>query len=317
MLDDLSPPLSTRDRMWMVARGAAFVAVIALIGVGLTFVVHLLVQHAAWVRALFRHVASRSMTASMVGLQELLVALVVAGASLALIATERRDRPLGSALARLPRRTNLADPARAVPHLGAGLLLGFGAMSLLMGGLIADGAYHVTLTAGTPWSILEGVLALALAFLAVGFVEEFMFRGYLQRSLTDGIGFWPASLVTSILFGVAHFSGVDTLAGSADVMLYALFACAALRCTGSLWFIIGFHAAWDFTQSALFGVRDSGWNFSGALASSVGTGPAWLTGGTAGPEASVPCFFLDLALLLTALYACRIGFGATPRLRAA
>ena len=42
------------------------------------------------------------------------------------------------------------------------------------------------------------------AVFAIGAVEEFVFRSYQFRTLIDGIGFWPATAVLSILFGAVH-----------------------------------------------------------------------------------------------------------------
>src|SRR6185437_10857202 len=53
-------------------------------------------------------------------------------------------------------------------------------------------------------SVLLAALWLGGAFLFVGFFEEFSFRGYALFTLTDGLGFWPAALALSLLFGYAH-----------------------------------------------------------------------------------------------------------------
>ena len=42
-------------------------------------------------------------------------------------------------------------------------------------------------------------------FVAVGFFEEFLLRGYTQFTLTQGIGFWPAALLLSTIFAALHF----------------------------------------------------------------------------------------------------------------
>src|SRR5262249_54145409 len=44
----------------------------------------------------------------------------------------------------------------------------------------------------------------AIFFVLVGLFEEFAFRGYLQFTLADGIGFWPAAWVLSLGFGAVH-----------------------------------------------------------------------------------------------------------------
>jgi uncharacterized protein len=128
----------------------------------------------------------------------------------------------------------------------------------------------------------------AIGFLFVGFVEEFLYRGYVQFTLSQSIGFWPSAIVWSLLFGAAHLTNPnENLTGAFQVFLFAIFACLTLRRTGALWFAIGFHAAGDYAETFLFSVPDSGFAASGALLHSSFHGPVWLTGGKVGPEASV------------------------------
>jgi uncharacterized protein len=140
----------------------------------------------------------------------------------------------------------------------------------------------------------------AIGFLLVGFVEEFLYRGYIQFTLAEAIGFWPAAMVWSLAFGGVHLMNRgENLSGASEVFLFALMACLTLRRTGALWFAIGFHAAWDYTETFLFSVRDSGYAASGVLLTSSLHGPSWLTGGTVGPEASVfSIVVLSLAIVL-------------------
>lgn len=128
----------------------------------------------------------------------------------------------------------------------------------------------------------------AIGFLLVGFVEEFLYRGYVQFTLAQAIGFWPAAIVWSLVFGAMHLTNPgENLVGALEVFLFAIFGCLTLRRTGALWFAIGFHAAGDYDETFLFSVRDSGYQASGTLLNSSFHGPAWLTGGKVGPEASV------------------------------
>jgi hypothetical protein len=76
------------------------------------------------------------------------------------------------------------------------------------------------------------------------------------------------------------------------VFFIALFWCLTLRRTGALWFSVGMHAAWDWCESFLYSVPDSGTPAPGHLLSSSFHGKAWLTGGPVGPEASVLVFVL-------------------------
>lgn len=144
-----------------------------------------------------------------------------------------------------------------------------------------------------------------LAFLLVGLTEEYTFRGYLQFTLTRGlvsignlfspararsIGFWLAAVVTSALFLYAHTrnAGEDWL-GLFQVFLAGMIFVVALWRTGSLWWGIGFHTAWDWGQSFLYGVPDSGGLMQGRLFSTHAVGKPLLSGGTVGPEGSVLC----------------------------
>src|SRR5215469_4803695 len=120
----------------------------------------------------------------------------------------------------------------------------------------------------------------AIGFLLVGFVEEFLYRGYVQFTLAQAIGFWPAAIVWSLVFGAMHLANPgENPAGALEVFLFAIFACLTLRRTGALWFAIGFHAAGDYAETFLLSVRDSGYAASGTLLNSSFHGPAWLTGG--------------------------------------
>jgi hypothetical protein len=139
-------------------------------------------------------------------------------------------------------------------------------------------------------SILVWGLLWASSFLMVGFFEEFFFRGYPLRTLADGIGFWPAAIIMALVFARAHMgNGGETRVGVIATGLFALFAAATLRRTGDLWLAVGAHAGWDWSQSFFYGVPDSGLQTPGHLLNPhiSTTAPAWLTGGTVGPEGSV------------------------------
>jgi hypothetical protein len=62
-----------------------------------------------------------------------------------------------------------------------------------------------------------------------------------------------------------------------------------------LWYAVGLHASFDWGETYLFSVPNSGTFMPGHLSNAVLHGPKWLTGGTVGPEGSVFCF-LTLAL---------------------
>ena len=141
------------------------------------------------------------------------------------------------------------------------------------------------------WGVLWGFM-----FLMVGFFEEYSFRGYALHTLIEGIGFWPAALIMALAFARVHMgNGGETRVGIIATGVFALFATAILRCTGDLWMAVGAHAGWDWGQTYFFGVNDSGLQAPGHLLNPSQSGPAWLSGGSVGPEGSV------LTLILWAL----------------
>ena len=136
------------------------------------------------------------------------------------------------------------------------------------------------------YAVLWGVV-----FIFVGLFEEFLFRGYAQFTLATGIGFWPGATALSAAFGVIHLhnAGEDKV-GALSVFVIGMFFCLTLRRTGNLWFAVGLHAAFDWGETFLFSVPNSGLVAPGHLLNSSFQGPAWLTGGTVGPEGSVMAF---------------------------
>jgi uncharacterized protein len=197
-----------------------------------------------------------------------------------------------------------------------GAIWGFGALSAVVGALIALGYFRIEAVALTGSTALRYALGWGITFTVLGMWEEFFFRGYLLYRLGTRVGFWTAAILMSLAFGGAHLgnSGENAL-GIAQVIVFGLFCCLALRRTGSLWFPIGFHAAWDWAQTYFYGTPDSGMVGVGHYFNSSASGPSWIAGGTSGPEGSV----LSLVVLaLSALYVhCRFPHVQFPSYEAA
>ncbi|HEY6943985.1 MAG TPA: type II CAAX endopeptidase family protein [Candidatus Acidoferrum sp.] len=169
-----------------------------------------------------------------------------------------------------------------------GIFLGLCEVSLLVGLIAARGGYSFGELSLRGPSLLGWGGLWFLAFVLVGLSEEFLFRGYTQYTLARGIGFWPAAVCLSLVFGAVHLRNPgEGLVGAADVAVAGLVWAFALRRTGSLWLAVGWHASFDFGETFLFSVPNSGYVFDHHLSNAVVHGPAWLTGGTVGPEGSV------------------------------
>jgi CAAX protease family protein len=173
----------------------------------------------------------------------------------------------------------------------AGILWGFGGVSLLMIALYGLHAFAFGHVIEHGARMVKFAAFWAAMFLAVGLFEEFFFRGYSQFTLTRGIGFWPSAVILSSAFGLVHLGNAgEQWVGALAAATIGFFFCLTLRRTGNLWFAVGFHAAWDWGESFFYSVPDSGMRSPGHLLSSSLHGPAWLSGGSVGPEGSVLCF---------------------------
>jgi uncharacterized protein len=178
-----------------------------------------------------------------------------------------------------------------------GVLWGIVSLSILLLVMHGSGVFDFGPLALHGARILKFALFWGVFFLLVGFYEEFLVRGYSQFTIGQIIGFWPAATLLSMAFGALHVANPgETGIGLLGAGLIGLFFCLTLRRTGNLWFAVGFHASWDWGESYLYSVPDSGGVSPGHLLNSSFHGSRWLTGGSVGPEGSVLLFVL-IALL--------------------
>jgi len=172
-----------------------------------------------------------------------------------------------------------------------GFLFGLAEITVLMGLISAFGGYSFGALALQGNAAFKWGLLYLVGFTLVGLFEEFLFRGYVQHTLAEGIGFWPAAFLLSAVFGGMHLGNPgERLVGAAGVVLVGLLFCFSLKRTGNLWYAVGLHASFDWGETYLFSVPNSGVVMQGHLSNSFLHGPNWLTGGSIGPEGSVFCF---------------------------
>lgn len=209
-------------------------------------------------------------------------------------------------------------------NFGQGLLWGAGLLSVLVAALHATGllVFQGRLLFGRS-ALHFGVLWFG-GFLIVALTEEIFLRGFIQFTLTrglaaiyrrllgpgeaDALGFWSAAVILSFVFGLGHHSNPgESPLGLLSAGLIGLVFCLSLWRTGTLWWAIGFHAAWDWAQSCLYGVPDSGIVASGHIFATHPVGRPYLSGGVTGPEGSL----LMLPVLVIALAAVQLTLRRT------
>jgi membrane protease YdiL (CAAX protease family) len=191
---------------------------------------------------------------------------------------------------------------RKVPQLAAGFAAGLALLTLLIALLAATG-YGVF--SASPLAAIQKLRYGAewlIVCLLIGLTEELTFRGYLLQAMARR-HFLPAALITSVMFGAAHgHNPGETFIGLVDAGAAGLLLCVGIYFTKSLYWSIGLHAAWDFSENYLFGTSDSGSECYGTLINFAPHGNIWLSGGATGPEGSVFAVAL-IALATAAAYA--------------
>lgn len=204
---------------------------------------------------------------------------------------------------RQPADYGLRISRRELSRAGAGVLWGGGVVAAIVLSLTAFGAYTIHGVAlGGHDAIRFAFLWLIPSFLGSLF-EEATFRGYMLSTLGRGIGFWPAAALLSALFGVLHWAlkPGETWIDGLSTALLGLFLCFTVRRTRTISFAVGFHAAFNYCALFIFAspnTGSAGLPVHGHLLDATFRGPAWLTGGAMGLEASVVVFPVTTLLFL-------------------
>jgi hypothetical protein len=181
-----------------------------------------------------------------------------------------------------------------------GAIAGLVAIAFVGAGMLITGGMRVHGVALHGAEMITAPVLWLLAMLLVGILEEYLFRGYALQSLWRGAGFWPAALITSAVFAGDHLEKPhENAIDIGMIFALALLLCISVRVTGSLWWAVGWHAAFDFGQLFIIGTRNGGSVPVGRLMDVTFPGPAWITGGDLGTEAS---YFMIPVVLTTFIY---------------
>ena len=154
--------------------------------------------------------------------------------------------------------------------------------------------------AAPPASVFVGLLGGLATFIAVGYYEELLFRGYYLQNMIEGTNLSWALLLSSVGFSILHIGNPNSTWASTLGLLVAgyLMAYGWVR-TRRLWLSIGLHIGWNFFEGPVFGFPVSGLSVTHLIRQSV-DGPVLITGGAFGPEAGLvilPVIALSAALI--------------------
>jgi uncharacterized protein len=140
----------------------------------------------------------------------------------------------------------------------------------------------------SPITLLRDLLIMFLVFVAVGWEEELLARGYWLQNLEEGLRLPAALVVSSTMFALGHLANPNvTIWSILGLIVAGLFLAYGYLSTRQLWLPIGLHIGWNFFEGTVFGFPVSGTTNFFTLIESTRTGPELLTGGLFGPEAGL------------------------------
>ena len=201
------------------------------------------------------------------------------------------------------------------PHRGwlknvaLGSLLGAASLLLAAGFTAVTRGIRFTFNASAGTSIGKTVIVSLVIFVIAGAAEESLFRGYALQTFTRAKLAWVGVLLTSLPFAAAHLANPNVSRGFTfiNTAVAGVWLAAAYLRTRSLWFPLGLHWAWNWTQASLLGLPVSGIQriAPAPLLHAMNAGPDWLTGGAYGIEGGAAC---TVALGISTLVIWRMKF---------
>jgi membrane protease YdiL (CAAX protease family) len=190
-----------------------------------------------------------------------------------------------------------------LPDLGLGMVL----PALMMGLIyICEWAFGWLRFEAWAWNVVSweeiyyNLISMLAAFIAVGYYEELLSRGYHLQNLKDGLNLPWAVFLSSSVFAVLHLGNPHAgWLSTLGILAAGYFLAYGWIRTGQLWLPIGLHIGWDFFEGPIFGFPVSGLNTFRLIHHNI-HGPTMITGGDFGPEAGlilVPALLLGAFLI--------------------
>jgi membrane protease YdiL (CAAX protease family) len=177
-----------------------------------------------------------------------------------------------------------------LPDLGIGIVL-----PALMMGLIyfCEWAFGWLRFEAWAWNVLHweeiyySLISTLAAFIAVGYYEELLSRGYHLQNLKDGLNLQWAVFLSSSVFAVLHLGNPHAgWLSTLGILVAGYFLAYGWIRTGQLWLPIGLHIGWNFFEGPIFGFPVSGLSTFRLILHNI-NGPTVITGGNFGPEAGL------------------------------
>lgn len=160
-------------------------------------------------------------------------------------AKRRADQMEVTGFNRLPNNSDLMPFVYGVlAYYGIGLVV-MTAMGLFVPESYLTQPQNLGISGNVVWLDLISIFMLYCVITPV--CEELIFRGFLQYKVEHNLGFWPAAIIVSVLFAVAH----GQLNAAITTFVLSMVACYQRRKTGAIWSGIGLHAVVNIVATIL------------------------------------------------------------------
>ena len=160
-------------------------------------------------------------------------------------AKRRADQMKVTGFNRLPNSSDLMPFVYGVlAYYGIGLVV-MTVMSFFIPESYLTQPQNLGISGNVVWLDLISIFVLYCVITPV--CEELIFRGFLQYKVEHNLGFWPAAIIVSVLFAVAH----GQLNAAITTFVLSMVACYQRRKTGSIWSGIGLHAVVNIVATIL------------------------------------------------------------------
>lgn len=189
------------------------------------------------------------------------------------------------------RRALEISSKRFINEFGKGFIISMVLVGLTVAFLAVDGSYMIA-----GWNPdRRVVIDLFIKFMMGALLEELIFRLIIFKLTEELLGTWIALGTQALLFGFAHMANENATLFTAFsvIVVGGILYTAAFIYTRRIWLALGLHAGWNYFQSGIFGMPNSGTAYKGLIIPDI-QGREEITGGSWGIEASYIAIILAL-----------------------
>ncbi|MCZ4222864.1 CPBP family intramembrane glutamic endopeptidase [Pedobacter rhodius] len=181
------------------------------------------------------------------------------------------------------------------------------ALGLLLIGCCSLIMYLTGNVAFTETKILPlNIAGYLLFFIMAGLFEEFTFRSFPLVVFAERYSIPVSIFLNGFLFGLIHLSNPDfSMLAMLNISLCGILFSMITLLKRNIWWAVGIHFGWNFTQGNLLGFKVSGISQPGLIMATP-KGNAILSGGAFGIEGSIICTFILMICVILLIIKTRI-----------